>query len=51
MIAIFNRLPVNKGAAGQIAERFANSRGNVQGFPRLRLYGGAALRGSPRRGG
>jgi len=33
MIAIFNRLPVNKGAAGQIAERFANSRGNVQGFP------------------
>ena len=33
MIAIFNRLTVKKGEAGQIAERFANSRGNVQGFP------------------
>ena len=33
MIAIFNRLPVKEGAAGQIVERFANSRGNVQGFP------------------
>ena len=33
MIAIFNRLPVKKGVAGQIVERFANSRGNVQGFP------------------
>ena len=33
MIAVFNRLPVKKGAAGQIVERFANSRGNVQGFP------------------
>jgi heme oxygenase (staphylobilin-producing) len=33
MIAIFNRLPVKKEAAGQIVERFANSRGNVQGFP------------------
>jgi len=33
MIAIFNRLPVKKGAAGQIVDRFANSRGNVQGFP------------------
>ncbi len=33
MIAIFNRLPVKQGAAGQVVERFANSRGNVQGFP------------------
>lgn len=33
MIAIINRLPVKEGAAGQIVERFANSRGNVQGFP------------------
>jgi heme oxygenase (staphylobilin-producing) len=33
MIAVFNRLPVKEGAAGQIIERFANSRGNVQGFP------------------
>ena len=33
MIAIFNRLPVKEGAAGQIVEQFANSRGNVQGFP------------------
>ena len=33
MIAVFNRLPVKEGAAGQIVERFANSRGHVQGFP------------------
>ena len=33
MIAIINRLPVKEGAANQIVERFANSRGNVQGFP------------------
>ena len=33
MIAIFNRLPVKEGAAEQIVERFANSRGDVQGFP------------------
>ena len=33
MIAIINRLPVKKGAADQVVERFANSRGNVQGFP------------------
>ena len=33
MIAIINRLPVKEGAAGQIVERFANSQGNVQGFP------------------
>ena len=33
MIAVFNRLPVKKGAAGQVVERFANSRGHVQGFP------------------
>ena len=33
MIAVFNRLPVKDGAARQIIERFANSRGNVQGFP------------------
>ncbi len=32
MIAVFNRLPVKEGAAGQIVERFANSRGHVQGF-------------------
>ncbi len=33
MIAIINRLPVKEGAAEQVVERFANSRGNVQGFP------------------
>jgi heme oxygenase (staphylobilin-producing) len=33
MIAVFNHLPVKEGAAGQVIERFANSRGNVQGFP------------------
>jgi len=33
MIAVFNRLPVKEGAAGQVAGLFANSRGNVHGFP------------------
>ena len=33
MIAIVNSLPVKKGAADRIAERFAESRGHVQGFP------------------
>lgn len=33
MIAVFNRLPVKEGAAGQVAGMFADSRGNVQGFP------------------
>jgi heme-degrading monooxygenase HmoA len=33
MIAVINRLPVKVGAAEQVVERFANSRGNVQGFP------------------
>jgi heme oxygenase (staphylobilin-producing) len=33
MIAVFNRLPVKEGAARQVTEMFANSRGNVQGFP------------------
>jgi heme-degrading monooxygenase HmoA len=33
MIAVFNRLSVKEGAAGQIVERFANSRGHVRGFP------------------
>ena len=33
MIAIINRLPVKEEAADQVVERFANSRGNVQGFP------------------
>jgi heme-degrading monooxygenase HmoA len=28
-----DRLPVKEGASGQIVEQFANSRGNVQGFP------------------
>ena len=32
MIAVFNRLSVKEGAAGQIVERFANSRGHVRGF-------------------
>lgn len=32
MIAIFNHLPVKEGAADQIVERFARSRGNVQDF-------------------
>src|ERR671933_2396729 len=33
MIAVVNRLPVKELAADQVGERFANSRGNVQGFP------------------
>lgn len=33
MIAITNSLPVKDGAADQIVERFAESRGNVQDFP------------------
>jgi heme oxygenase (staphylobilin-producing) len=33
MFAVINRLPVKEGAADQVVERFANSRGNVQGFP------------------
>jgi heme oxygenase (staphylobilin-producing) len=33
MIAIFNSLPVKEGAADKIVERFAESRGHVQGFP------------------
>jgi len=33
MIAIFNSLPVKEGAADEIVERFAESRGHVQGFP------------------
>lgn len=33
MIAIMNSLPVKEGAADQIVERFANSRGHVQDFP------------------
>ncbi len=33
MFAVINRLPVKEGAAGQVVERFANSRGNVRGFP------------------
>lgn len=33
MIAVINRLPVKEEAADQVVERFANSRGNVQGFP------------------
>ena len=33
MIAVINRLPVKEGMADQVVERFANIRGNVQGFP------------------
>jgi heme oxygenase (staphylobilin-producing) len=33
MIAVVNSLPVREGAAGRIVERFAISRGHVQGFP------------------
>ena len=33
MIVIFNQLLVKDGAAEQIVERFAESRGHVQGFP------------------
>lgn len=33
MIAVINRLPVKEGAADQVVERFAGSRGHVQGFP------------------
>lgn len=33
MIAVISRLPVKEGAAGQVVERFATSRGYVQGFP------------------
>ena len=35
MIAIVNSLPVKGGAADRIVERFAGSRGHVQGFPRF----------------
>ena len=33
MIAVFNSLPVKEGAADEIVDRFAESRGNVQDFP------------------
>lgn len=33
MIVVINRLPVKEGMAGEVIQRFANSRGNVQGFP------------------
>ncbi len=33
MIAVINRLPVKEGAADQVVELFANSRGHVQDFP------------------
>ncbi len=33
MIAIVNSLPAKEGAADRIVERFAESRGHVQGFP------------------
>jgi heme-degrading monooxygenase HmoA len=33
MIAIFNSLPVEEGAADRIVERFAEGRGHAQGFP------------------
>ncbi len=33
MIAVVNSLPVRDGAADRIVERFAASRGHVQGFP------------------
>ena len=33
MIAVVNSLPVKAGAADQIVERFAESRGHVQSFP------------------
>ena len=33
MIAILNSLPVKEGAADEIVDRFAESRGHVQGFP------------------
>jgi heme-degrading monooxygenase HmoA len=32
VIAIFNSLPVKEGAADEIVDRFAASRGHVQGF-------------------
>jgi heme-degrading monooxygenase HmoA len=33
VIAIFNSLPVKEGAADEMVDRFAGSRGRVQGFP------------------
>jgi heme-degrading monooxygenase HmoA len=33
MIAVVNSLPVEEGAADRIVEKFAGSRGAVQGFP------------------
>lgn len=33
MIAIMNSLPVREGAADEVVERFAGSRGHVQDFP------------------
>jgi heme-degrading monooxygenase HmoA len=33
MIVTMNSLPVNEGAADEVVERFAGSRGHVQNFP------------------
>lgn len=33
MFAVINELPVKEGAADQVVDRFANSRGYVQDFP------------------
>ncbi len=33
MIAIFNSLPVQEGAADRVVEKFREGRGSVQGFP------------------
>ncbi len=33
MFAVFNSLPVKDGAADEVIERFAQSRGHVQDFP------------------
>ncbi|TCJ16801.1 antibiotic biosynthesis monooxygenase [Rubrobacter taiwanensis] len=33
MIAVMNRLPVREGAAGELVDMFATSRGAVQDFP------------------
>ena len=33
MIAVVNSLPLKEGTADRIVERFAESRGHVQGFP------------------
>ena len=46
MIAVFEHLPVKEGAAPYVAERFANSRGHVQGFSGFALMEALNIEGT-----